>query len=360
MDKTVLRLVLGLAVALSGAARAGAQGSATWVNVTGNLANMPSECGNMSFLSSTPGSPAVIAGIALRGLWRNTSGTTWVQLGTGAGSDTITNRATWIEFDRTTPGVFWESGIYNGGGIFKTADNGNTFTRQGSIIHNDYVSVDMSDPGRQTLLAGGHEQGQTVYRSTNGGATWTNIGTTMPVPTKHTTHPLVVGPQTYVVNSSGWGAGTGGIFRTTNGGASWQQVSTQEPIGPPLVTTDGTIYWLNWDVLVKSTDGGATWTRVGSNLQPVSPIQLPDGRIAAVRSDTPVASSDGGVTWTAIGPAMPYAPHGIAYSASRQAMFIWRSDCGGVVPANAVMQLDLQVNALVPGAPTNLRIVSSE
>src|SRR4029079_8015651 len=154
--------------------------AASWVNVTGNLANMASECGNLTMLSAVPGSDTIIAGVALKGLWANSSGNTWSHLGSGAGSDTITNRPSWITYDPLHPGVFWESGIYNGRGVFKTTDGGSTFRQLGSIAHNDYVSVDFGDPDRKTLLAGGHEQAQTVYRSTDGGQTWTNIGVTLP------------------------------------------------------------------------------------------------------------------------------------------------------------------------------------
>ena len=122
-----------------------------WVNVTGNLAGMASECGNSTILSPVPGSGTIIAGVALKGLWANSSGSTWSHLGSGAGSDTITNRPTWIAHDPTSPGTFWESGIYNGGGVYRTTDHGRTFHRLGSITHNDYVSVDFSDPDRHTL-----------------------------------------------------------------------------------------------------------------------------------------------------------------------------------------------------------------
>src|SRR5687767_4923615 len=105
----------------------------TWVNVTGNLANMSSECGNLQHMAAAPDSGRIIAGVAQRGLWVNTSGSTWTQLGTGSGSDTITNRPTWMAFDPAHPGTFWESGIYNGGGVYKTTDNGTTFRRLGSV-----------------------------------------------------------------------------------------------------------------------------------------------------------------------------------------------------------------------------------
>ena len=74
-----------------------------------------------------PGADTILAGVAGRGLWANSSGSTWSHLGEGAGSATITNRPSWIVYDPLSPGVFWESGIYDGGGIYQTFDKGNTF-----------------------------------------------------------------------------------------------------------------------------------------------------------------------------------------------------------------------------------------
>jgi photosystem II stability/assembly factor-like uncharacterized protein len=334
--------------------------SVSWANATGNLANMASECGNLTMLSAVPGPGAVIAGVALKGLWTNSNGTTWSQLGSGTGSDTITNRPSWITYDPLNPRVFWESGIYNGGGVYKTTDGGTTFQRLGSISHNDFVSVDFGDPNRQTLLAGGHEQSQTVYRSTDGGQNWTNIGVSIPANTKFSTNPIIINAQTYVVNLSGYGSETGGILRTTNGGASWQQVSAVEPTGPPLVASDGTIYWSNGNSLLKSTDGGSTWSQVGNDLQPVSPIELPDKRLVSVGSTTVVISADGGSVWSPVGAALPFTPAGVIYSPGRKALFIWHWDCGPVVLPDAIMRLDMDLSPRGPAPPTGLRIVKGE
>ena len=66
---------------------------AQWVNVTANLAGLPSECGNMCLLSAVPGQDRIIAGIAKRGLWQTTDGgATWTALGQGANSESIDNR----------------------------------------------------------------------------------------------------------------------------------------------------------------------------------------------------------------------------------------------------------------------------
>ena len=330
--------------------------AATWINVTGNLANMASECGNLTTISAVPGSDTVIAGIALRGLWANISGSTWSQLGTGAGSATITNRPMWIAYDPAHPGTFWESGIYNGGGVFKTTDNGNTFQQLGSISHNDYVSVDFGDPNRQTLLAGGHEQSQRVERSTDGGQTWTDVGDNLPANTNHSTHPLIVTSQIHLVNTAGWNGGTVGVYRTTNGGTSWQQVSALGPSGAPLVTSNGAIYWPYGDTLLKSTNSGLTWTQVGSNLRSITPIEMPDGTLVAAGTNNLVTSSDGGSSWSPLGPALPFALTSLTYSLNRKAFFISHWDCGGEVLSDAVMSLDYAFST-VPAPPGNLRIL---
>jgi photosystem II stability/assembly factor-like uncharacterized protein len=330
--------------------------AAAWVNVTGNLAFQPSECGNMSYVSAKPGSDMVIAGVAQRGLWYNRGGNTWTALGTGAGSDRITNRTSSIAYDPQDPMVFWESGHYNDGGVYKTSDAGITIRRLGTIWHNDYVSVDMTDPNRQTLLAGGHEQTRTVYKSTDGGQNWTNIGANLPPNTRHSSNPLVINATTYVVNVSGWGGDISGIFRTTNGGASWQQVSNSGPAGAPLVARNGAIYWSFGGGLLKSTNAGVTWTQVGANLQWIPPVELPDGRLASANGNFLVLSADGGLTWTPTGPQLPYAPWGLTYSAVQGAFFIWKLDCGNVVPGDAIMRLDFATSTPLP-SPRNLRVI---
>ena len=105
-----------------------------WVNVTSNLAGMASECGNMTYVSAKPNEDLVIAGIALKGLWGSTDGgTSWHQLGSGGGSAKITNRPGSIIYDPARPNVFWQSGIYNGNGIYRTDNNGKVFRALGSI-----------------------------------------------------------------------------------------------------------------------------------------------------------------------------------------------------------------------------------
>src|ERR1051325_2476124 len=258
---------------------------AQWINVTANLADMPSECGNLCLLSVVPDQDRIIAGIAKRGLWQTTDGgASWSPLGQGAGSDAIVNRPSRILYDPANAELFWESGIYNSSGVYHTTNGGRTFQHLGNARHNDYVSVDFSDPQRRTLLAGGHEQARTIWKSVDAGQSWTNIGTTLPEGTKFSSNPLLLDAASYLVNASGWGKGTGGVFRTTDAGASWVQASTLEANGAPLSASDGSIYWLlMYDRgLIRSTNQGQSWTQVcGAGVIKGSKIiELPDSRLA--------------------------------------------------------------------------------
>jgi hypothetical protein len=217
---------------------------------------------------------------------------------------------------------------------------GGSIEQLGSVSHNDYVSVDFRDPSRQTLLAGGHEQAKTLWRSTDGGQTWTDIGGNLPANANVSGTPLIVNAQTYLINAPGSGGGAG-IYRSRDAGMSWQLVSPLGPSGPPLVGLNGAIYWPLDGGLLKSTDSGVTWTRVGSNLEPVLPIELSNGRLISFGAGRLMISADGGSTWSASGPPLPFAPSGLIYSVRRQAFFIWRGDCGSVVPRDAVMSLAL-------------------
>jgi photosystem II stability/assembly factor-like uncharacterized protein len=322
-----------------------------WANATGNLADMPSECGNTPLVSTQPDEDMVIAGVALHGLWASDNGgESWSALGGGAGSDTITNRPSSIVYDPSDPDVFWESGIYNGGGVYRTDDNGQTFVRLGDIGHNDLVAIDLGDASRRTLLAGGHEQSQTLYRSTDGGETWTNVGMRLPSGTAFSSYPLVLDARTFLVGCSGWGDGMSGIFRSEDGGDTWSRVSEEPANNAPLLASDGSIYWPKvWGGgMLRSTDRGATWEEVtgGGTITSVAPIELPDGRIATLSGSAVVLSSDGGRSWTEVTSMLPYGDSvGVVYSRQRRAFFIWHFSCGDRVLPDAIMRHDFDWEA---------------
>ncbi|HEY1532475.1 MAG TPA: hypothetical protein VGF76_00600 [Polyangiaceae bacterium] len=321
---------------------------AQWTNVTGKLAGMQSECGNMSGVFPSPFSDMLVLGVARQGLWSSSDGgATYTKLGTSG--DMISNRLSFVLFDPDDAKVFWSSGIYGWespftDGVFKTTDLGVSFSgyKQLSAIqsHNDSVSVDFNDPDRKTMLAGGHEQTGILFRSTDAGATWTDIGHSLPANLGFCTATLVLDAKTLLVGcAAGYSGKSGAVLRSTNGGDAWTQVSDKGVLGEPLWASDGSIYWAGeGGAVYKSSDQGVSFQQVADNntAGAVRPIELPGGRIVSVAQKVLKGSSDGGKSWQAIGTAMPFDPTVIAYSPFRRAFYASHFDCTNAVPADAI------------------------
>jgi photosystem II stability/assembly factor-like uncharacterized protein len=320
-----------------------------WVNVTGNLAGTPSECGNMSFVTARPDRDMVIAGIAQQGLWAISDGASaWTQLGASATSAKIINRTTSIVFDPMNPDVFWESGIYNGGGAYRTNDNGKTFVQLGDVSHSDMISVDLNDPARKTLFAATHEQVQKAFLSTDGGMTWNDIGKNIPLG-GYSISPHVIDDKTLLMGTSSMS--NQGIARSTDGGATFTRVYTGGVVNRVLAAADGNFYWSSeGSGIVKSTDKGATWTKIeASNVTAggsMSLVELPDGRLVSLGPQKLAISSDKGATWQSFGPDLPQQHWGLAYSKQRKAFYSWYFTCScftalcAPVPGDAISKLD--------------------
>jgi photosystem II stability/assembly factor-like uncharacterized protein len=299
---------------------------------------MTSECGNLTLVSAEPCTNVAIAGVAKGGLWATSDGKTWTKLGAGAGSAAITNRPSSIVYDPDHEGVFWESGIYNGGGVYKTTDNGQTFKQLGTITHNDLVSVDFSDPDRKTILVGAHEQKQKLFLSTDGGQTFKDIGMSLPADSHFSSAPLVLDSKNFLLGSCGWGNGMCGVYRSNDAGACWYRVTEEAVVARPLWARDGTMYWSTvFDSgIVTSTDQGKTWTKTANGIASAYPVELPDGRVVTIGNGHLVISKDQGKTWAQILPNPPFKPNGVTYSARTKTFFIWHNDCGNVVLPDAI------------------------
>jgi photosystem II stability/assembly factor-like uncharacterized protein len=314
-----------------------------WVDVTGNLAGMPSDCGNLGYVTGHPDTDQVIAAVALNGLWANDPVTQeWLPLG-GASPGVVANGTASIVFDRVAPNQFWASGSYTSPGAFRTTDGGQAFEPLGDIEHLDGLSVDMSDPGHLTMLAGSHERAD-LFRSTDGGATWTNLAPNLPPAIGFASQPLVLGAEEHLLGT--FMGETPGIFRTPDGGLNWEQVHTTGVVGLPLVSRDGaSIYWPQTDGgLASSSDRGLTWRSVAppGTLSSYNIIELADRRLASVSTKNVIVSSNQGGSWRSLGPPLPLdGANGLAYSEARNAIFVWKNDCGDAVLPGAVQRLDL-------------------
>ena len=290
---------------------------------------------HLALISARPDHDAVTVSVAQQGLWTSADGAAdrWTKLGQGPPirrrSPTAARPSCTTPFG---PDTFWESGIYNGGGVYRTDDNGATFRQLGDAVALRGGQRRLHRPGTgERSSAAPTSRRQSVPRSTDGGATWDDISAWLPPNIGLTSYPVAQTASTYLLGTKA-GANSG-IFRTTDSGATWTQVFKGDVNGLPLVAkADDSIYWVLAESggVVKSTDGGATWGQVApqGTVNPSAPtiVELPDGRLAAP-GRTVVISSDGGKTWRGVGPGMPIAPTGLTYSPFRKAFYIWYWGC---------------------------------
>src|SRR5450432_2691933 len=257
---------------------------AQWTNVTGKFAGMQSECGNMSGVFPSPFVDLLVLGVARQGLWSSTDGgATFGKLGTSG--DMILNRLSFVLWDPDNTKVFWASGIYGWespftDSVFKTTDLGASFSGYKALSAiqstNDSVSVDFTDPDRKLMLSGGHEQTGVLFRSTDAGATWTDIGHSLPANLGFCTATLVLDAKTLLVGcAASYSGKNGAVLRSTNGGDAWTQVHDKGVAGQPLWASDGSIYWAaESGGIYKSMDQGVAFTQVadGNTAGAVRPI----------------------------------------------------------------------------------------
>jgi photosystem II stability/assembly factor-like uncharacterized protein len=300
--------------------------AASWANVTHNVGGEKWGYAGVCLLADVPGRDEVSAGVSEAGLWSSTDGgASWSRLG-AEDKVQITNRPYQIIFDPKDPKVFWISGSY-GPGIFRTRDGGKTFQRLGELSHVDGLGVDLTDLERRTLLVGLHEQERSLHKSTDGGKTWQKIGDRLPEDSNFSNDVVVLEAKTYIANAAGWRPKRAwGVYRTEDGGTTWAKVSDAGPNGPPLVASDGAIYWqaLWGQGLITSSDKGKTWRKLGGPVK-ANPIEIPGRRLVAPVGDQLFVSADAGQSWAKLGDPIPVKPNGVVYNDRRKCFYVWRS-----------------------------------
>ncbi len=184
------------------------------------------------------------------------------------------------------------------GGLFKSSNNGVSFEpvfdRVNAMMSIGDVAVAPSDP-RIVWVGTGEANtrqssswGDGVYKSTDGGATWTKMG----LGDTRSIGRIVVDPgnaDVVYVAAQGhlWGPNAErGVFKSTDGGRTWQKVLfidentgandiVIDPANPQVLYASTyqrqrTAWGFNGggkrSGIYKTTDGGATWTRLTSGL----------------------------------------------------------------------------------------------
>ncbi|WP_165780059.1 VPS10 domain-containing protein [Hanstruepera neustonica] len=185
----------------------------------------------------------------------------------GTGQLNGNGRVNCIAFHPTDPNT-----IYAGapsGGFWKSTDNGGSWTDHLNGLTRLGVSSIVIDPTNPDIIYigtgdrdAGDAPGYGVWRSTDGGNSWTSRNSGMG---NRTVYEIIMDPS----DSNIMVASTSGsrIYRTTNGGASWSATNIGQnakdiafhPGNSNIVYASGTQFH-------KSTDGGVNWTQITSGV----------------------------------------------------------------------------------------------
>ncbi|GIH08918.1 hypothetical protein Rhe02_69850 [Rhizocola hellebori] len=221
------------------------------------------------------------------------------------GPSNVGGRLIDVVVDPRTPGIVYAAA--GTGGVWKSTDGGVTFAAAWSDkLPQSMGALTITPDG--TLYAGtgepdhgggGSYYGAGVYRSTDGGASWSSLGLTDtgavgrigvdPADPRR----ILVAAQGRLFDTTG----ERGVYLSEDGGASWRQVlqgrndSTGaidlaiNPADPNIVLAamwdklrfpDGREYGGPGSGVYRSTDGGRTWARAGA---PLPAVEAESGRI---------------------------------------------------------------------------------
>jgi photosystem II stability/assembly factor-like uncharacterized protein len=166
-----------------------------------------------------------------------------------------------VFFLPSNPQYGWACG-YNGY-VVRTTDGGNSW--QGSVVpYNGRAGGHLESVHFVDQLNGYASGPCGAFRSTDGGATWTDV--TPNFPSEGPWGCYFLSATTGVVLGGGC-VGAQNFFRTTNGGQSWSLFQGNQPssgLTDALLYPDGTGLAVSSGLLWATTDGGASWSVVTS------------------------------------------------------------------------------------------------
>jgi photosystem II stability/assembly factor-like uncharacterized protein len=264
--------------------------------------------------------PNIIYAGSINGGYRSLDGAaTW--LGMSLPDGVASTLATHVSF----PGVVY---AFNHD-FYKSVDNGMTWTDLNGFTLGGWNEGDfVIDPGPAATIywaaanywAGTAYDG--IYKSTDGGVTWSLMNTGLPSPPE--IHTLAINPQDPNVLFAGTAYRNPvvpqpqqGIYRTTDGGQHWTQLHGGLP--SPIYVNQIAVHPLQPNIvyaasemtnsgIYKSTDGGDTWTRVlsdNSNIVMMDPGSPNIVYAGTWNTNGFYMSRDGGATWTKFNAGLP-------------------------------------------------------
>ena len=212
-------------------------------------------------------------------------------------------------------GVVWV--FINGDHLFRSSDKGDTWTErtlpQGASPSARIAFVNANDgwllsSGTSATACSG--QAATLWRTSDGGATWTNLNATGIDAAQCKDSVAFVDAQRGYIGA--WDANTQPkIYRTTDGGKTWVSSTLPNPPAqrPATFADFGTVVLTSAESAAapsrfysfRSTDGGATWT--GASAGPVEGIAIvfisPTRWLQIGAPSQSQETTDGGASWHA-------------------------------------------------------------
>lgn len=208
------------------------------------------------------------------------------------------------------------------GGVWKSTNRGSTWTNLTDSLAAQYVgclTIDPVDPNTiylgtgEEYYAGNTLGGVGIYRSTDGGNSWTLVGSSTFAGQR--INEIVIDPN----NRDKWIISTdAGVYVTTNGGGSFTRRLSGMASALRMHPTNPNILWAAlgnpWgsssNGVYVSTNGGTTWTRYNA-----LPLGTGVGRI-----ELDVCRSD---------PNVLYVVFGETFSAGARIHSVWKTTNGG-------------------------------
>ncbi|WP_407930702.1 VPS10 domain-containing protein, partial [Ignavibacterium album] len=276
----------------------------TSITPTSNFQNLAGQAWYDLYCFVNPKNPDKVY-VGTIDVFRSTDGTTFTNITNGYNGGYVHVDQHYLFFHPTDENTFI---VCNDGGIWRTTNNGNTFSNlnQNLTLTQFYrIAASPFNPGR--ILGGTQDNGtQQTFSTLNWSAAYGGDG-----------GEVCFNPfdQNFILGE----IQNGGIFRTTNGGVSWNQAQSglnmSENVAwvAPIIahpSVSGTFFTARTSVY-KSTNNGGSWTAVSAPVNGTSAIRemaisKSNPNILFASSGSQIfKSTNGGVNWTNITIGLP-------------------------------------------------------